>query len=153
MLKGQTHTLTKKSILLFYPLSILKGIEKATPWTHTQFNNSHKENQGQSIAHQTAKRCKLFRTCYYKITWRSCKYGRSVSCSCHLWFKRCILSWPFNRLSGHFCLLCMNCQAVLQIDLMHIKLWEYLVQGTARKGTSTKLNDKCGGSGDRSRGT
>lgn len=98
--------------------TILKGVEKATPWTHAQFNNSLKENQGQSIVHEIVKKNKLFRTCYYIIPLRSCKYSHPKSFSCHLWFKRYIryiLFWPFKRILVHFCLLCMNCQALSQI--------------------------------------
>lgn len=113
MLKNQTHILPKTSHFAILSTTIPKGVEKATPWTHTQFNNSRKGNQGQRIVHETLK-YKLFRTCY-KITWKPCKYSHSKSFLCHLWFRRCILSWPFKRISGHLYLLCMNCQAVSQI--------------------------------------
>lgn len=107
-------TLPKYPFCYFTHPSSLKGVGKPH-LKLTQFNNSLKENEGQSIVQEIVKRYKLFKTCYYKITQRSCKYSPSKSFSCHLWFKRCILSWPFNRISVHFCLLLLNCQAVSQI--------------------------------------
>lgn len=69
-------TLPKYPFCYFTHPSSLKGVGKPH-LKLTQFNNSLKENEGQSIVQEIVKRYKLFKTCYYKITQRSCKYSPS----------------------------------------------------------------------------